>query len=209
MENINPLSPELLALLRSVDTCAISNAIETLNVRMRDDGYIQYPLKCLIPSLPPIAGHAVTGRIRTGAPPISSLCYYQRTDWWDYMAQFPSPKIMVLADVGRSPGGAAFVGEIHAEISRALGCVGYVSNGAIRDLPALERIGFQCFSGGVSPSTASAILSISESPSRSAASKSHREMFFRATFTVSSPFLAASTHNSSTRCGKYKSTKTN
>jgi len=152
MENINPLSPELLVLLQSVDTCAISNAIETLNVRMRNDGFIQYPLKCLIPSLPPIAGHAVTGRIRTGAPPISSLCYYQRTDWWEYMAQFPSPKIMVLADVGRSPGGAAFVGEIHAEICRALGCVGYVSNGAIRDLPALQRIGFQCFSGGVSPS---------------------------------------------------------
>jgi 4-hydroxy-4-methyl-2-oxoglutarate aldolase len=152
MENITPLSPALLALLQSVDTCGISNAIETLNVRMRNEGYIQYPLECLIPSLPPIAGHAVTGRIRTGAPPISSLCYYQRTDWWEYMAQFPSPKIMVLADVDRSHGGAAFVGEVHAEICQALGCVGYVTNGAIRDLPALERIGFQCFSGGVSPS---------------------------------------------------------
>jgi regulator of RNase E activity RraA len=119
---------------------------------MRNDGFVQYPLKCLIPSLPPVVGHAVTGRIRTGAPPISNLCYFQRADWWEYMAKFASPKIMVLADVDRSPGTAAFVGELHAEICRALGCVGYVTNGAIRDLPALERIGFQCFSGGVSPS---------------------------------------------------------
>jgi 4-hydroxy-4-methyl-2-oxoglutarate aldolase len=152
MENISPLSAELLALLQSVDTCTVSNAIETLKIRMRNDGYIQYPLKCLIPSLRPVVGHAVTGRIRTGAPPISNLCYYQRAGWWEYMAKFPSPKIMVLADMDRSPGTAAFVGEIHAEISRALGCIGYVTNGAIRDLPALERIGFQCFSGGVSPS---------------------------------------------------------
>jgi 4-hydroxy-4-methyl-2-oxoglutarate aldolase len=109
-----PMSSEILDLLRTVDTSRISNAIETLNVRMRNEGYIQTSLSCLMPSLAPVAGYAVTGRIRTGAPPISNLCYYQRTDWWEYMAQFPSHKIMVLADVDPSPGAAAFVGEIHA-----------------------------------------------------------------------------------------------
>jgi regulator of RNase E activity RraA len=147
MENLTSLSEELLQLLRTVDTCTVSNAIETLNVRMRNEGYIQKPLSCLIPSLPPVAGYAVTGRIRTGAPPISNLCYYQNTDWWEYLAKFPSPKIMVLADADPAPGVGAFVGQIHAEICRALGCVAYVTNGAIRDLPALERNGFQCFSG--------------------------------------------------------------
>jgi regulator of RNase E activity RraA len=154
MEKPAPISPKLLNLLHSVDTCTIANAIETLNIRMRNDGYIQTPLKCLMPSLAPVAGYAVTGRIRTGAPPISNLCYYQRTDWWEYMAQFPSPKIMVLADVDPSPGTAAFVGEIHAEICRALGCVGYVTNGAIRDVPALERNEFQCFATAFCPSHA-------------------------------------------------------
>jgi len=149
MENLASLSEELLQLLRTVDTCTVSNAIETLNVRMRNEGYIQKPLSCLIPSLPPVAGYAVTGRIRTGAPPISNICYYQNSDWWEYLAKFPSPKIMVLADADPRPGVGAFVGEIHAEICQALGCVAYVSNGAIRDLPALERKGFQCFSGGV------------------------------------------------------------
>jgi len=154
MENLAPISPKLLDLLHSVDTCTIANAIETLKLRMRNDGYVQMSLNCLMPSRAPVAGYAVTGRIRTGAPPISNLCYYQRTDWWEYMAQFPSPKIMVLADVDPSPGAGAFVGEIHAEICRALGCVGYVTNGAIRDVPALERNSFQCFSAALCPSHA-------------------------------------------------------
>jgi regulator of RNase E activity RraA len=148
MENLSPISSELLALLQTVDTCTISNAIETFGVRMRNDGYIQPPIRCLFPDLPPVAGYAVTGRIRTGTPPVSNLCYYQRTDWWQYVARFPSPKLLVLADVDHAPGTGAFVGEIHAEIGRAMGCVGYVTNGVVRDLPALERNRFQCFSTG-------------------------------------------------------------
>jgi regulator of RNase E activity RraA len=101
-----------------------------------------------------IANAIETLSVRTGAHPISNLCHYGRTDWCEYVAQFPSPKIMVLADVDRSPGTGAFVGEIHAEIHRALGGAGYVTNRAIRDVPALERDRFQCFSSARCPSDA-------------------------------------------------------
>jgi 4-hydroxy-4-methyl-2-oxoglutarate aldolase len=148
-EDFSPASPELLTLLRTVDTCTVSNAVETFGVRMRNDGYIQHPIRCMFPDLAPVAGYAITGRIRTGAPPVSNVCYYQRTDWWQYVARFPSPKILVLSDVDPAPGAGAFVGEIHAEIGRALGCVAYVTNGVVRDLPALENNGFQCFATGV------------------------------------------------------------
>ena len=146
------LTPELLALLQSVDTCTISNAIETFEVRMRNEGYMSHEIRCLFPELPPVAGYAVTGRIRTGAPPISNLCYYQRTDWWQYVASCPAPRILALSDVDPAPGIGAFVGEIHAEIGRALGCVGYVTNGVVRDIPALDRNRFQCFATGVAVS---------------------------------------------------------
>jgi len=149
MEYLPPVAQELLTFLETVDTCTVSNAIETFGVRMRNDGYIQHPIRCLFPELAPIAGYAVTGRIRTGAPPVSNLCYYQRTDWWQYVARFPAPKILVLSDVDHAPGTGAFVGEIHAEIGRALGCIGYVTNGVVRDIPALERNRFQCFASGV------------------------------------------------------------
>ena len=154
MPNIRQVPQDFLDFLRATDTCTVSNAIETFNVRMRNEGYILNASRCLFPKLPPIAGYAVTGRIRTTAPPISGLCYYQNVDWWQFVASIPGPKIIVLADMDKSPGTGAFVGEIHAQISKALGCVGYISNGAVRDVTAVEALGFQCFAGSVSVSHA-------------------------------------------------------
>src|SRR5579864_7790006 len=135
--NLNPLTPELMDLLHRTDTCTISNAIETFNVRMRNEGYVQKGVRSFLPQAPPVAGYAVTGRIRTAAPPVSGRCYYQRADWWEHLANFPSPKVIVLEDCDSAPGTGAFVGEIHAAIARSMGCVAYVSNGTVRDLPAL------------------------------------------------------------------------
>ena len=158
MDPLKRLTPELLDLLQNVDTCRVSNAIERLELRMRDEGYIQKALHCTSPELPPTVGYAVTGRIRTSVPPIARRCYYQRPDWWEYVASVPGPKIVVIADVDRAPATAAFFGEIHAEIARALGCRAYVSNGAVRDVPALNRLRFPCLTGGVVVSHAYAHL---------------------------------------------------
>jgi len=135
----------VLDLLRRTDTCTVSNAIETFNIRMRNEGFVCGSTRCMIPSLPPVAGYAVTGRIKTTAPPIGNLCYYHRSDWWSYVASVSAPKVIVLEDADSHPGTGAFVGEIHAEISRSLGCVAYVTNGCVRDLSALENSRFQCF----------------------------------------------------------------
>ena len=59
---------------------------------------------------------------------------------------------MVLQDADPQARLGAFVGEIHATIGLALKCVGCVTNGAVRDLPAVEALGFQLFAGSVSVS---------------------------------------------------------
>ena len=51
-------------------------------------------------------------------------------------------------------GFGAFVGEVHAYIQRALGSVGAVTNGAGRDLQAVEAAGYQLFAGNVAVSHA-------------------------------------------------------
>jgi len=155
MKNVKLVSAEILNFLRRTDTCTVSNAIESFDVRMRNEGYIHGGVKCLFPELKPAVGYAVTGRIRTTAPPVvRNLCYYNKPDWWEHVAKFPNPKILVLADVDHAPGVGALFGEIHAQIARGLGCVAYVSNGSVRDVPALKHAGFQCFAGGVSVSHA-------------------------------------------------------
>src|SRR5579863_7574313 len=138
--------------LAGLDTCMVSNAIERLNVRLRNEGFVSGVAQCRFPSLPPMIGYAATGRIRTESPPMTHRCYYDRIDWWTYVASLPEPRVMVLQDADPKPGVGAFVGEIHATIGLALNCVGCITNGSVRYLPAVEAMGFQLFAGNVSVS---------------------------------------------------------
>lgn len=149
---IRQVNPKILELLQRTDTCTVSNAIETFNIRMRNEGYVQRDAQCMFPELPPVVGYAVPGRMRSNAPPIAGLCYYHRQDWWEYVARFPSPRIIVMEDMDRDPGAGALFGEIHARISKSLGCTAYLTNGAVRDLEGVKAAGLQCFAGHVSVS---------------------------------------------------------
>ena len=80
--------------------------------------------------------------------------YPDRTDWWDYILSLPAPRVVVVQDVATKVGLGSLLGAVHVNILRALGCVGAVTNGAVRDLPAAEKLGFQLFAGSVSVSHA-------------------------------------------------------
>ena len=139
MNEYQNASGKILDFLRQTDTCTVSNAIESFDVRMRNEGYIHTGPRCLFPELPPVAGYALTGRIRTTVPPvIRNRCYYNSPEWWEYVAGAAGPKVMVLLDSDDAPAMGAFFGQLHMEISKALGCVAYISNGAIRDLAELK-----------------------------------------------------------------------
>ena len=149
--------------LRAIDACTVSNAIERLNARMRNEGFITGAVRCLFPDLGPMVGYAATGRIRTVSPPMTHRCYHDRMDWWTYVASLPKPRVLVIQDADPKPGMGAFVGEIHGAICGALDCVGCVTNGAVRDLPALKAQNYQLFAGHVSVSHAYAhIIDFSE-----------------------------------------------
>jgi 4-hydroxy-4-methyl-2-oxoglutarate aldolase len=146
------LSDMDLESLRALDTCTVSNAIERLNARLRNEGFVSGALRCRFPDLPPMVGYAATGRIRTVSPPMAHRCYYDRMDWWTYVASLPKPRVLVIEDADGKPGLGAFVGEMHASIGVALDCVGCVTNGAVRDLPAARALKFQLFAGKLSVS---------------------------------------------------------
>lgn len=146
----NVLSRNVLREIERLDTCLVSNAIERLKVRLRNEGSVRgTALRCLFPDFAPMLGYAATGRIRTTTPPVHGRCYHENMNWWRYLASIPEPRIMVLQDVDERPGSGAVVGELHAAIGLALNCVGFVTNGAVRDLPAVEALGFHLFAGNV------------------------------------------------------------
>jgi regulator of RNase E activity RraA len=150
----NGLSHEQLGRLAKFDTCTLANAIERLNIRPRNEGFINGTAACRFPKLPPVVGYAATGRIRASMPPMRGRCYYENIDWWKYLVSVPAPRIVVFQDSDHRPGVGALFGEIHARISKALDCVAYVTNGAVRDLPGIEALGFQLFAGSLSVSHA-------------------------------------------------------
>lgn len=146
--------PEDLEALRRIDSCTLANAIEVLNVRPRNEGFTHSEIPCRFPRLPPVVGYAVTGTVRSAAPPIGGRCYYDHIEWWRYLESVPSPRIVVLQDLDEKPGVGALFGELHARICMALNCVAHITNGAVRDLPAIERLGFQLFASHLSVSHA-------------------------------------------------------
>lgn len=154
-----PLSVNEFESISRLDTCTVSNVIERFDVRPRNEGFVYDDIQCRFPHFAPMLGYAVTARIRSSAPPTTSPpvtrgCYYDRMDYWRYLATVPEPRVMVLQDIDRLPGFGAFVGEIHAQIALGLHCLGCVTNGAVRDLPAVEAAGFHLFSRRVSVSHA-------------------------------------------------------
>ena len=149
-----PLTPEQLAALGRLDACTLANAIETFNVRLRNEGFTNGGLRCFFPRLAPIVGYAVTIKIRGSAPPTAAGLYPDRTDWWGYVQSLPTPHIVVAQDIASHPGVGALFGQVHLNIQRALGCVGIVTNGAVRSIPEAEALGLQIFAGNVSVSHA-------------------------------------------------------
>lgn len=148
------LTQEQMEILRRLDACTLANAIEVFDKRLRNEGFVNQSVHCLFPQMPPMLGYAATVKIRGSAPPTAAGTYPDRTDWWDYVLSLPAPRVVVVQDVASKPGLGSLLGAVHVNILRALGCVGAVTNGSVRDLPAAEKLGFPLFAGGVSVSHA-------------------------------------------------------
>jgi 4-hydroxy-4-methyl-2-oxoglutarate aldolase len=153
---------ELIQLLARLDSCTVANAIETFDVRLRNTGFTDSSVRCIFGEMPPMVGYATTARVRTSEPPMEGSNYFDRTDWWNHILTIPAPRIVVVEDTDLHPGLGAFIGELHANILLALGCVGVVTNGAVRDLPAVRAAGFQMFARTVPIEIAGKIPSVAE-----------------------------------------------
>lgn len=145
-----PLKPELLEALGKLSSCTIANAIELFKVRPRNVGFMSPEVKCQFPDLPNMIGYAVTGVIAADSPDGRTV---SRLEWLDYVQSIPAPRVVVLHDIDRQPVGS-FWGEVQGNIHKALGCVGTVTDGSVRDLDEVHALGFHFFSSCVTVSHA-------------------------------------------------------
>jgi regulator of RNase E activity RraA len=157
------VSRETLDAIAQFDTCTVANAIETFKVRLRNEGYTRPGLHAMTGGFPRAIGFAATCRVHTDGPPIGGGVYPETTDWWTAIQSLPLPRIAVIQAehihfeqtngargvLGPGDTSSSAIGEIHAAILRAFGCAGAITNGSVRDLPAVSAMNFPLFAAGV------------------------------------------------------------
>jgi 4-hydroxy-4-methyl-2-oxoglutarate aldolase len=139
--------------LRKITSPSVANAIETFKVRPRHQGFMSSEIRTLFPELGPLVGYAVPALIRAEAEPLEGH-RASTFGWWDYILSIPAPRVIVVHDLDEPRGQGAQWGEVQANIHKALGCVGVMTDGSVRDLPEAEALGFHFFASHVSVSHA-------------------------------------------------------
>jgi regulator of RNase E activity RraA len=148
--------PDQLDFLRSIDTPTVCNLIEMVAPERRGHGYTVKHLHCPFPDLPPMVGFAKTVTFRAkDKVPLGEAGYMQkRLDYLDYVAVLPQPAVMIMHDLdGEHAGFGAFWGEVQSNVHQALGALGVVTDGSIRDIPMIAP-GFQMLASAIVPSHA-------------------------------------------------------
>lgn len=147
------ITADLLTALAELDTPTVCNALEEIDQKYRDTGFTTQPLVCPFPGLKPIVGLARTGMIRAMRPN-RAIGPDKRVAYYEYVSKGALPRIAILQDLdGPNAGYGAFWGEVNSNVHKALGAIGVVTDGCIRDIPDWAD-GFQALAGSIKPSHA-------------------------------------------------------
>jgi len=143
------LAVDVLEALRRYDTPTLSNAIESLGVRPHDEGFAGIEIRCLFPDLEPRVGYAATATIRARGRREG-----RQELLHEHVQRVPAPRVVVVRDLDEPPAHGALWGEVNANVFKALGCVGVVTDGSVRDLREVRQLGFHFFARGTGVSHA-------------------------------------------------------
>ena len=144
--------------IRGFDSATIANAIEQFKVRDQTVGYVGSNVRALFPNKSePMVGYAVTAKG-------DSTTYARRRDpalqfgLWEALDESPKPSVVVIQDSGNNPSKSCHCGDVMGTVIRALGGIGLVTDGGVRDLPEVEDLGLHYFARGPVVSHGTAVI---------------------------------------------------
>jgi regulator of RNase E activity RraA len=141
------LTPEQFAELQKIDSPTVSNAIERFKVRPRLEGFAGWDLRCAFPELGTTMGYAVTCTADTTTETRTDERGLMRL--WAAIEAAPKPAVLVIKDIGPERSRSCHMGEVMATTAKALGAVGCISDGGLRDVVEVRALGgFQYFCPG-------------------------------------------------------------
>ena len=134
---------ELLQLKR-VNTPTIYNGWEQITRHnVAAEGFNREEVHDFMPQLGPMVGYAVCVVIEPSNPKHRDAIPNAWSLYRQYVASVPGPKIVVVQDLDKPAVIGSFWGEVSSNTHRALGCVGTITDGAIRDLDEMHNAGFK------------------------------------------------------------------
>jgi 4-hydroxy-4-methyl-2-oxoglutarate aldolase len=142
---MNPLTHADLLNLKRWNTPTIYNGWEQITSRdPARDAFNLEETRDFMPEMGPMVGHAVTVVIQPSQRRHREEHPNAWSDYRRYVAEAgPAPKIVVVQDLDKPHTIGAFWGEVNSNIHRALGCVGTIIDGAIRDVDEMKNAGFK------------------------------------------------------------------
>lgn len=146
-KSLQTLAPEQIEELQRFSTPTIANAIETFHMQPRESAVTDSRVRCLFPALGPVVGYACTATILSDQAP-SLPRRVSRRKYWEYIRSWRKPCVSVVQDLSTVPGGA-YWGEVNASLHKSLGSLGVITNGTVRDLEEVRKVGFHFFAFGV------------------------------------------------------------
>ena len=96
-----------------------------------------------MPTMGPMIGYAVTLIIEPGNAEHPKNNPNAWDEYREYIASIPAPKIVVVQDLDKPNTYGSFWGEVNSNIHRAFGCIGTITDGAIRDVDEMNNAGFK------------------------------------------------------------------
>ncbi|MCM4162665.1 MULTISPECIES: RraA family protein [unclassified Arenibacter] len=112
------------------------------------DGFNLEPLTDYMPQMGPMIGYAVTVEIQPGNED-KSHTHGTWEQYFEYIASIRGPKIVVVQDLDKPNLFGAFWGEVNSNSHKALGCVGTIIDGGIRDIDEMQNAGFKALARGL------------------------------------------------------------
>ncbi len=107
------------------------------------DGFNLEATTDYMPQMGPMVGYAITVKIEPGNPQHKIKNPTAWNDYRTYVSSVKGPKIVVVQDLDRPSNYGSFWGEVNSNIHRALGCVGTITDGSIRDVDEMCNAGFK------------------------------------------------------------------
>lgn len=101
------------------------------------------PTHDYMPQMGSMVGYAVTVVVEPSNPIHAKEGRRRWAEYRRYIASLKGPKIVVVQDLDKPVHVGSFWGEVNANVHRALGCVGTITDGAIRDLDEMNNAGFK------------------------------------------------------------------